>query len=403
MSKANKGPLAGIKILDMTSVLLGPYATQILGDMGADVIKVENPGGDIIRYGGPSRSKGMGPIYMTVNRNKRSLVLDLKKDSAKKILKDLIKQSDVFIHNVRQGGISRLGFDYDNVKALKPDILYVHAVGYGSKGAYEGRQAYDDLVQSASGAANLLGRLDGNPEPRYIPALIADKTTGLHAVYAVLAGLFHRERTGEGQRIEVPMLESFVSFLMAEHLYGHTFDPPMSHTGYTRVINPNRKPYKTKDGYLGIMPYSDDQWAEFFRLGGKGEVWDDPRFSTFDERTKNIKALYGLIGETTETKTTDEWADLLEKANIPAMRVNDLDDLASDEHLTSVGFFERRDHPTEGPWVSMKPPVDFEKSPCSIRRDPPRLGIDGEEILSELGYSEDDIATLRADGVLGAS
>lgn len=394
------GPLKGIKILDLTTVLLGPYATQIMGDLGAEVIKVEGPGGDNIRNGGPKRSDGMGPIFMTINRNKRSVVLDLKKPEAKKVFAKLIAESDVFIHNVRAAGIERLGFDYESVRQIKPDIIYVHAVGYGSTGPYAGLQAFDDLVQSASGAAALIGMVDGNPDPRYIPANIVDKATGLHAVYATLAGLFHKERTGEGQRIEVPMLESFVSFNMVEHLYGHTFEPPTGHLGYSRVINPNRKPYKTKDGYLAILPYDDTQWRMFFELGGRPGVFDDPRFSTFAARTKNIKDLYGIIAEVTIGKTTEEWVKLLGDANIPAMKYNSLDDLMDDEHLTHVDFFERREHPSEGTWVSMRPPIAFDKTPSSVRRDPPRLGQNTDEVLKELGYSDEEIAALKQTGAI---
>lgn len=397
----NSGALKGIKIIDLTSVLLGPYATQILGDMGADVIKVENPTGDLLRWGGPGRSKDMGPIYMNVNRNKRSLSLDLKTPEAKQVLQKLIETADVFIHNIRTRAIGKLGFGYDAVKALNPNIVYVQAVGYGSGGAYAGRQAYDDLVQAASGTASFQSLVDGDPQPRYIPALIADKTTGLHAVYATLAALFHRERTGEGQFVEVPMLESFVSFSFAEHLYGHTFVPPTGQMGYKRVMNKNRKPYKTVDGYISIVPYDDRQWEEFFRIGGREGVYQDPRFNTHRMRLENTGELYALIEQVALTKTTAHWLKELDEARIPAMRANDFDSLMTDEHLTSVNFFEPHDHPTEGKYISMKHPVDFEKSPTSFRRHPPKLGGDNEDVLLQAGYSADDIAAMREAGVFG--
>ncbi len=395
------GPLAGVRILDLTAVLLGPYATQILGDLGADVIKVENPSGDILRWGGPGRSKDMGPIYLNANRNKRSLSLDLKQEDAKAALCRLIETADVFIHNIRLKAIEKLGFGYDAVKAIKPDIVYVHAVGFGSDGEYAGRQAYDDLVQAASGTGSFQSLVDGNPDPRYLPALVADKTTGLHAVYATLAALFHKERTGEGQFVEVPMLESFTSFMMIEHLYGHTFRPPTGHMGYKRVMNRHRKPYKTKDGYLGIVPYDDRQWNEFFKIGGREDINENPKFSTYKARTENIEELYGLIGDVAATKTTDEWLELLDAARIPAMRANSLDTIEDDPHLKSVGFFEPHTHPTEGDYVIMKPPIGFEKTPSELRHHAPHLGADNEEVLKEAGFSDEEVASLAKSGALG--
>ncbi len=385
-----KGPLHGVKVLDMTSVLLGPYATQIMGDLGADIVKVEEPGkGDFIRWGGKApNTPGMGPIYMTVNRNKRSVGLNLKEDQAREVFAELVKWADVFIHNVREGGIKRLGFDYEGAKKINPEIVYVHAVGFSSDGPYAGRQAYDDLIQAASGSASLLTAFDGNPEPRYLPTLFADKATGLHAVYATLAGLFHKERTGEGQFIEVPMLECITSFVMAEHLYGHTYDPPTGQLGYSRVINPNRKPYKTADGHLSIVPYSDDQWKIFFEMAGRPGVMDDPKFSTFNERTKNIQELYGLIHEAAASKSTSEWLKLLAEANIPAMRVNSLEQVLEDQHLKETNFFQKHEHHTEGTYVAMKHPVHFSKTPATIRRHPPNIGENTDEVLAEIGVSK---------------
>jgi len=398
------GPLAGIRVLDLTTVLLGPYAAQILGDLGADVIKIETPEGDMLRYGGPpAKHADMGPIFIQVNRNKRSLVLDLKTSDGQAALRRLIPSADIFLTNIRPQGIARLGFDDAGVRALNPGIIYVSCVGFGSDGPYASRQAYDDLIQAASGAASLLSRVDGNPEPRYLPSLIADKTTGLHAVYAALAALFHRQRTGEGQFVEVPMLESFTSFLMAEHLYGRSFVPPTGHAGYTRVLNPNRRPFKTQDGFLAILPYSDAQWGTFFELGGRPGVMAEERFATFAARTRNIQALYALIEEVSASRTTDEWLGLLADANIPAMRINSLDDVENDPHLAATGFFAPRTHPTEGPYKTMAPPVRFSASPGSIRSDAPRLGADTRDVLREAGFSDAEIDDMASKGAFGTS
>ena len=404
------GPLAGIRIIDCTSVVLGAYATQILGDLGADVIKIESPtgegspGGDILRWGGKSPTgPGMGPLYMTYNRNKRSVLLDLKDAAARKALMTLIEGADVFTSNIRYAGMERLGIDYASVKAVNPGIVYVHAAGFSSDGAYAGLQAYDDLIQAASGGADLLPRVNARAgltddpfqRPAYLPSLVADKTTGLHMVYAVLAALFHKQRTGEGQFVEVPMLECFTSFTMSENLYGHAFEPPVGDYGYSRVLNPNRRPFRTSDGYLAIVPYSDRQWDDFFALGGRpGLLQEDARFNTYARRTENVVALYEIVEEVAQTRSTDEWIDLLKEKNIPAMRVNRLDDVTSDPHLVSTGFFERHQHPHEGTYVAMKHPVAFEKSPAQHRHHPPTLGGDSHAVLREAGLSDDEIAAL---------
>ena len=406
----NTGPLAGVTIVDCTSVVLGAYAMQILGDLGAEVIKIEaptaegSPGGDILRWGGKSpKGPGMGPLFMTYNRNKRSVMLDLKKEEAREALRTLIKDADVFASNIRYAGMERLGIDYDSIKKINPEIVYVHAAGFGKDGAYGGLQAYDDLIQAASGGTDLLPRvnqragLEGEQfeRPAYLPSLVADKTTGLHMVYATLAALYHKQRTGEGQFVEVPMLECFTSFTMSENLYGHCFEPPVGGYGYSRVLNPNRRPFKTKDGYLSIVPYSDRQWDDFFELGGrKGLLQEDDRFNTYQNRTQNVLALYALVEEVAQTRTSEEWIDLLKEKNIPAMRVNRLDDVTSDPHLQSIGFFEHYDHPQEGTYVAMKQPVNFEKTPATHRHHPPALGVDTEAVLREAGLSNAEIAAV---------
>src|SRR3954452_4670454 len=275
------GPLSGVRVLDLTSVVNGAYGTQILADQGAEVIKLEDPGsgrgdgGDIMRWAGhpPEGSpRGMGPIFLTINRNKRSMLLDMSDPGARKTLVKLIKSSDVFAASVRYAGLKRLGLAYEDVAAIKPDIVYVHAAGYGSDGPYAGEPAYDDLIQSASGLPDVLPRTDGNPIPRILPTLVADKVSGLFMSQAITAALPHSARTREGQFVEVPMLECVTSFLMVEHLYDHTFDPPQGQYGYPRVVNPHRKPFKTADGYIGLLPYTDKQWDQFFEVAGFGDA-----------------------------------------------------------------------------------------------------------------------------------
>lgn len=382
------GPLAGVKIVDMSSVVLGPFATLIFGDLGADVIKIEagqkGKAGDMMRYAGASPTGDLGPIYTSLNRNKKSVQLDAKTEDGKAAIIALLKDADVFFHNVRLAGMGRLGLDYESVKAINPGIVYVHCAGFGAGGPYEKRQAYDDLIQGASGFAALNAMRSGK-DPEYAPSLVADKTVGLFATYATLAALYHKEKTGEGQFVSIPMLESFTFFNLVENLYGETFLPGNGKLAYTRSINANRKPYKTKDGYIGLVPYSDKQWETFFDLGGKEGVFEDPRFSTYSARTENITDLYAIIGEVALLKTTDEWLVLLDEANIPAMRYNEMGDVITDPHLEAVGFFQTREHPDAGAYRSMKHPVHFSATPADVAFDPPTLGADTETVLASLG------------------
>jgi crotonobetainyl-CoA:carnitine CoA-transferase CaiB-like acyl-CoA transferase len=380
-----KGPLAGVRIIDMSSVVLGPFATLILADLGAEVIKVEAPGrGDIMRYAGTSPTGDLGPIYMALNRNKKAVTLDVRTPEGKEALSALLKSADVFFHNVRLAGMDRLGFGYDPVRRLKEDIVYVHCAGFGKGGPYERRQAYDDLIQGASGFA-ALNALRSGGRPEYAPSLIADKTSGLFAVYATLAALFHRARTGEGQFVQVPMLESFTFFNMVENLYGETFLPGNGRLAYTRSVNPNRRPYPTKDGYICLVPYSDNQWEKFFEIGGRTGVFADPRFSTYQARTEHIGDLYALIEEVTATRTTEEWLDLMDEADIPAMRYNDLADVLADPHLKATKFFQQAEHPEAGPYRTMRHPIHFSATPARMETPPPRPGADNETVLESLG------------------
>jgi crotonobetainyl-CoA:carnitine CoA-transferase CaiB-like acyl-CoA transferase len=295
--------------------------------------------------------------------------------------------------------MARLGLDYAGAVALKPDLIYVHIFGFGSGGPYAGRQAFDDLVQAASGVADLLPRTDRGEIPRFLPTLVADKTTGLHAVYALLAALFHRQRTGRGQLVEVPMLEVTTSFALVEHLYGHTHRPARGPWGYTRVLTPNRRPFRTQDGYIAIMPYTDEQWPRFFTLAGRDALWEQWRGQSRQERNQHIDELYATIGTITQDRTTAEWMELLDAHDIPCMRVNRLDDLEQDPHLSASGFFEPHEHPTEGPYVQLKHPVAFSDNATPLRHHPPRLGADAASVLGELGMAG-ELDQLAACGAL---
>ena len=376
---AQKGPLDGVRILDLTEFIFGPYATQVLGDLGADVIKVENPGGDRQRHGSKfAKHEDMGAMFMTLNRNKRSLILDLKSDEGRARLRVLIPTAQVFIHNVRADAMDRLGFGYEEVIKLNPHIVYVHCVGYGSDGPYAGRQAFDDLVQAASGAADLLPRVDGNEDMRLLPSFIADKVSSMHALWATLAALYHQKATGEGQFVEVPMFESFTSFMMAEHLYGYTFEPPVAKLGHTPALANDRRPLKCKDGHICIQPVSRAASAKFMELGGIPNAYESERFVNAPKGSR-VAVYYAMQREAAMAHTVEEWMKLGEENRIPIMRTNTLDEVMVDPHLKAVDFFELREHPSEGIWRAMKPPVKFSKTPASIRLDPPNPGAHNDE------------------------
>ncbi|MGB0750491.1 MAG: CaiB/BaiF CoA transferase family protein [Gammaproteobacteria bacterium] len=394
------GPLHGVRIIDLTAVLLGPFATQHLADMGADVIKVEPPGGDLLRASGGALGKdpGMGPIYMAANRNKRSLCLDLKAPEAVEVLKGMVKTADIFIHNSRPQAIERLGLGYDDLKVVNPSLIYAYSLGYARKGPYGHKPAFDDLVQGVSGAASLQSRVDSEP-PRFIPSLIADKTTGLHLCIAVLGALHHRSTTGEGQMIEVPMFETLASFWLTEHLFGATWTPERGEMGYDRIINEFRKPFPTSDGYICALPYTDKHWVAFFEIAERPDLATD-RFVDRNERAKHFDELYQILGALLKHRTTAEWLEMFDKADIPAMPVRTLEELLDDPHLQATGFFTEREHPTEGPITTFASPLDFEKTKVEFRRHAPRVGDDGEEVLREAGVSEKDIERLKDEGIL---
>jgi crotonobetainyl-CoA:carnitine CoA-transferase CaiB-like acyl-CoA transferase len=379
-----QGPLHGVRVIDLTQYVLGPYATQTLGDLGADVIKIEEPTGDRQRNQGKApKSTTMGPLFVALNRNKRSVAIDLKSEPGKRALQKLVRTGDIFIHNMRPEAIKRLGFGYTDVAALKPDIIYVEAVGYGSGGPYNGRQAFDDLIQAASGATDLLPLYDGDKSLRPFPSIIADKTCGLFAAIAALAALQHKARTGEGQFVEVPMLETFTGFIQAEHLWGKTYPDVPGKFGHPTTITSHRKPYQTKDGYLVVLPASREGSVKFLELGGIPDAYESERFLSAKDGKAKVNAYYDMMREAALTHTTQEWMDLCEKHHIPAMRANEMSTLFEDPHFKSVGFFEEREIASEGRYLAMKPGLKFSKTPCSIRLDPPTIGEHTDEVLGE--------------------
>ncbi|MSP02260.1 MAG: CoA transferase [Acetobacteraceae bacterium] len=393
MTNKATGPLAGIKVIDVTTVVLGPYASQVLGDMGADVIKIETIEGDATRYIGPSRTAGMGSYFATLNRNKRSLAIDLKKPAAMAALLRLIDGADVFVHNMRIGAAKRLGLDYDSLSKRNPKLVYACASGFRKGSSLQEFPAYDDLIQGISGIASLNAGPDG--APRYFPMVMVDKLTGANLASMIGMALFHRERTGEGQEVHVPMLETILSFALVEHLWHGLFNEPEKGVGYPRVLSPHRRPYRTKDGYISVIAVTDAQWRKLFAAMGVPRLIDDPRFSSMQTRTENVEKLYTTLTEGMPARTTAEWIAELQPADIPCGRAGTLADLFEDPYLKETGFFEAVDHPVEGKALMTAVPARFSKSPPNTTRLWPTLGQHSREILREAGCSEAEI-----DGIL---
>jgi formyl-CoA transferase len=391
------GPLTGIRVVDMTMNVMGPYASQILGDMGADICKVEPPEGDTLRGIGPSRNPGMGPYFLHLNRNKRSLALDMKKPGARAVLARLFAQADVLLYSFRPKAMERLGASYAEVSAANPRIVHCGAFGFGQDGPYAERPAYDDLIQAAIGLPVLQAR--GVDEPTYVATAIADRAVGMAAAGAVGMALYHRERTGRGQAVEVPMFETMAQFVMGDHLYGLTFDPPLGKAGYVRMTDARRRPYRTRDGYIGVLVYNDKQWRRFFALAGRPELAGDPRFDSMGARTRNIGAVYELLTATFATKTTAEWASLLNEADIPAAPLNTPEGLVEDAHMKAIDFFRIHDHPSEGRIRVMGIPQSWSESRPEIERHAPRVGEHTAELLGEYGFEPREIESLLAAGV----
>ncbi len=379
--------LEGMRITDLTTVIFGPYATQMLADLGAEVIKIEPDEGDTSRMIGTSQNTPtmMGPVYLRLNRGKRSVCWDLKSEAGRTALHRLIESSDVFIHNIRSSGIQRLGLDYEQVKAIRPDIIYVHCVGFDARGPYADLQAYDDVIQAAAGSASLLPVVDGNPEPRYVPMAMADKVSGLHAANAVLAAIVHRLRTGQGQKIEVPMFETVASFNLLEHLCDKTFLPPTGPSLYRRQVDPARQPMRTSDGWIALAPYLDDRWLRLLESLGCTDALQEARFIDKAARRANMSEMYRLVATYMPNRSTDEWLEIMKQINVPAMRVNTIDDLLSDPQLLAAGLLRTRTHPTEGDYIEVRPPVRFSAYAYPDACHAAQLGEHSREVAQELG------------------
>ena len=394
------GALSGIRIVDLTNVILGPYGTMMLADQGAEVIKVEAPEGDAVRHiGKPRNTPGMGPAYLYVNRNKRSLCLDLKNPRARAALIEVIKTADAFVHALRPQAIEGLGLTYDEIRKVKPDIVYVGAYGFSADGPYGRLPAYDDAIQARFGIADLMGRAAGDDVPRYPPTILADKTCGLTFAFSTLSALMHRQRTGEGQFVEVPMFETMAAWLMVEHLWERTFDD-QGEVGYSRLLARTRKPYRTLDGWMAILPYIDKHWRNFFELIGRPEVLQDPRYATLNARSLHINDMYSMVEALAPTRTTAEWVTLLDKAQIPNAPVSRPADLFEDPHLVWRQLFKKYPHPSEGEVMMVEPPMRMSRTPPAIRRMAPLQGADSREVLAEVGLSEAEIASLKQQGAL---
>ena len=394
------GALDGIRILDLSTVLMGPFATQMLGDMGADVIKVEPPSGDRTRATGLGRSKEMSGWFMNFNRSKRSLAVDLKTAAGREILLDLVETADVLLYNIRPAAMERLGLSYAEVAARNPGIVYVGALGFGREGPYSGLPAFDDLIQSATGLPWLF-HYAGASEPRFVPLPIVDRLVGSQVAMNILGGLMARTRTGRGQQIDVPMFETMASIMLGDHLGGDKFVPSIGPWGYRRMLAPERRPYRTSDGYVAALPYYREQWSAFFGAVGRSALFeDDPRFADAVTLLRNVNDLYKHVADIMLERTSTEWIELFRTLDIAAMEVKSIEDLRDDPQVEAAGLLVEQEHPTEGLIREVRPPATWSDTPAAIRRAAPNIGEQSSEILAGVGYSEDKIAALLASGAV---
>ncbi len=393
-SPPRSGPLAGVRVIDLTINVLGPTATQILGDMGADVIKVEPPEGDYTRSVGPARNPGMAVFFLSLNRNKRSVTLDLKQPAALAAMARLIGGADVFVHSMRAGAMQRLGLDYESLRLSNPRLIYASAGGYRQGSSRAGWPAYDDIIQATSGIAAMNAAADG--APRYLPNVLCDKLTGIVLASSVGMALYHREQSGKGQEVHVAMMETMVGFNLLEHLWGGVLDDPSLGFGYTRLTTPHRKPYAASDGHLAVLAITNDQWRRLFVCLDRPELVNDARFAELTPRTQNIDALYAIVAEAMQGQSVAEWRRRFDAADVPNGEVNGFSDLWNDPYLRETGFFQRVEHPTEGPIVTMQPPARFSGSPAGVDSLPARQGEHTAAVLGEIGLTPDEIAAVSA-------
>lgn len=383
--------LSGIRVVDLTSVIMGPFATQQLGCLGAEIIKIEPPGGEPVRHIAPMRNPAMGAMFLNVNRNKRSVVLDLKTAEGRAAFDRIVATADVVVHNIRREPAARLGIDAARLCAMFPKLVHCTALGFSRGGEYEKDAAYDDVVQALSGFASTNADANG---PRYLPQIAVDKISGLFIVEGVLAALLHRERTGKGSAFEVPMQDCAAHFLLTEHLAGHVFRPPMGDPGYARLVNQWRKPYRTADGWVAVLPYIDKHWRGMLPLIGRADLASEPWINSPTERSQRVDELYRMIAEAMPQRTTAEWLEAFREADIPCGRVHTLDSLFEDPHLAATGFFEDGDHPSEGPIRTPRHPLVFDSMEAVPDNPAPGLGADTRAVLAEAGLTADEIDTL---------
>ncbi|MGY6270116.1 CaiB/BaiF CoA transferase family protein [Achromobacter denitrificans] len=391
-------PLAGVRVIDMATVLMGPVATQVLGDYGADIIKIEPPEGDVMRHAGAARNPRMGAMYLSTGRNKRSLVLDIKKPEGRKALLRLCETADLFIHNVRPAALRRAALSPEDMREVNPAIVYMALVGFGQDGPYAQRPAVDDIIQAASGLAGL-PLYAGHAEPMFVPANLCDRMTGLAAAHAAIAALYMKQRTGQGQYIEIPMFETMAQMILGDHLNGEAFRPAIDGPGYARLLNAYRRPFRTADGHMAVTPYSDKQFRAFFHaIGQSGRFDGDQRINTHAARARNYDVAYALLAEILTARTTEDWVALCQAHDIPCQKVNSIEDVLRDPHLRQVEFFQEVEHPTEGRVRQMRPAARWSGADVSVRRLPPRIGEHSLEILREAGFPEDEIQQMLHSG-----
>jgi crotonobetainyl-CoA:carnitine CoA-transferase CaiB-like acyl-CoA transferase len=391
------GALDGLRVIDMTSVVMGPTATQLLGDHGADIIKVEAPSGDTTRQVTPLKHEGMGNAFLQKNRNKRSIVLDLKQADHLAALEQLLQTADIFVYSARPRAMARNGLTPERFAELNPAMISVSLVGYGEGGPYTGRPAYEDLIQGLTAIPSLLTRT-GSPRPQYVPVSFNDRAVGVYAAAMMMIALNHRNKSGAGQHIEVPMFETMAQFVIGDHMGGMAWIPPIAPPGYLRTLTPERRPYQTKDGHICVIVYTDNQWRAFAKLIGRpGLLEEDERFRSLGTRTTYADAVYALVREEMLTGTTAEWLEKLNAADVPATPLHTLESIFDDPHLRATGFFEECDHPSEGKLLMTRGPKNWSKTPPTIRRHAPRLGENTVEILTEIGYSAQDARKIAGE------